>query len=203
MTDIQTLQSTASAAPLALIGAEAIATSSLGTTRASQDVQQRIIALGTATKTTFRREDGDLERRLFETLVEFKVRTSHVAMHLDHEWRARLFRQLDSLLDPAEWDPDDMPPTVDSFRTFLKMILSRRIEVRPGIGASVDGHLIAAWTNGDAKLTVECLPDDQIRWSIARTVEEKRERAAGIGLLKRLWAVLQPFDPKVWFSRGE
>jgi hypothetical protein len=207
MADLQTIQSTtSSAARLTLLGAEATANSSLGTTRASQHIQQRIIDLGAITKTTYRQDregsGGDIERKLFETLAEFKIRTSQVAMHLDGEWRSRLFRQLDSLLDPAEWDRADMPPTAASFRTFLRMILSRNIEVRPGLGASADGHLIAAWTTGDAKLTVECLPNDQIRWSIARTVEGQRERAAGISLLKRMSAVLQPYDPRAWFSRG-
>jgi len=205
MTDLQTIESTVLSASLPLSGAETAATPSFGATDASQHVQQRLLAIHTAPRTSYQgqHQDRNHELELFEALVKFKVLTSQVAMHLDDDWRTRLFRQLDSLLDVNEWDNDDQPPTAESFHTFLKMILSRGIEVRPGLGASADGHLIAAWTVGDAKLTIECLPSDQVRWSVARTVEEKRERAAGIGMLKRLSAVLQPFDPQVWFLRGK
>src|ERR1700735_1244401 len=43
---------------------------------------------------------------LFDALAAAKILTSQVAMHLDEGWRDKLFRQLDSLHDPAEWEQD-------------------------------------------------------------------------------------------------
>src|SRR5271167_4758526 len=57
---------------------------------------------------------------LFDALAGVKILTSQVAMHLDGEWRTKLFRQLDSLHDPAEWEEGDQPIQQASFATFLK-----------------------------------------------------------------------------------
>src|SRR6266446_1942964 len=39
-----------------------------------------------------------LDEQLYDALSAFKTRTALVAMHLDRDWRSRLFNQLDSLL---------------------------------------------------------------------------------------------------------
>ena len=54
-------------------------------------------------------ETKTLEDRLFDATANVKILTSQVAMHLDPEWRERLFKQLDSLHDPEEWEAEDKP----------------------------------------------------------------------------------------------
>jgi hypothetical protein len=76
-----------------------------------------------------------LEENLFDATAAVKTLTSQVAMHLDREWRAKLFRQLDSLHDPAEWEAGDIPVQKASFATFLKAICDIRPARRPGPGS--------------------------------------------------------------------
>jgi hypothetical protein len=143
-----------------------------------------------------------LEERLYDALAAFKVRTASVAMHLDHDWRSRLFLQLDSLLASDDWEVDDPPPSQASYSTFLRMLILLRPDRRPGLGATTDGNLIAAWTSGDDRLTIECMAQDFARWHLAVTIEGERERAAGITPLSRLRTVLTPYAPQRWFNHG-
>lgn len=143
-----------------------------------------------------------LEEKLFDALASFKVRIATVAMHLDRDWRNRLFRQLDGLLAAEDWEHDDIPPTLASFSTFLRMVLLLRPERRPGLGATSDGHLIASWTVEPDHLTIECLPQDIARWHLSAIIAGERERAAAVTPLVRLPVVLQPYDPKRWFLRA-
>src|SRR5689334_1037261 len=56
-----------------------------------------------------------MEERLYDSLATAKVMTAQVAMYLDRPWRDRLFAQLDSLLDAAEWHEEDVPINGASF----------------------------------------------------------------------------------------
>ena len=140
---------------------------------------------------------------LFDALAGYKIETSRISMHLDKDVRIRLFRQLDSMLDEEEWDPRDPPPSLASFRTFLRMMLRINPERRPGLGAGHAGNIVAAWTVGKNRLTVECQPNDKIRWVLSREVDGTVERAAGESSAGRLKDVLVPYLPKIWFSDAE
>jgi hypothetical protein len=144
-----------------------------------------------------------IEERLFDALAQFKIRTSLVAMHLDRDWRSKLFGQLDSLLDVQDWEPLDRPPTVESFTTFLRMLIFLRPTRRPGLGATTKGELIATWTVGNDRLTIECLPLDLVRWSLSVSINDDRERAAGISPVARLRDVLSPYGPDRWFADAD
>lgn len=143
-----------------------------------------------------------IEEKLYDRLAAFKIKTALVAMHLDHDWRSRLFRQLDNLLAPDAWEEDDPPPSLASFTTFLRMLVLLRPGRRPGLGATADGNLIAAWTVGEDRLTIECLPDDQTRWNLAVTIDCERERAVAITPIQRLKSVLSPYGPGRWFDHA-
>jgi hypothetical protein len=123
-------------------------------------------------------------------------------MHLDRDWRAKLFGQLDSLLALSDWQVEDAAPTIESYSTFLRMLTLLRPQRRPGLGATFDGRLIATWTVGDDRLTIECLPKDVVRWQLSATIDGERERAAGETPLPRLAAVLRPYDPGRWFQNA-
>jgi hypothetical protein len=140
------------------------------------------------------------EERLDAALASAKVMTSNVVMHLDREWRDGLFAQLDDLLEIEDWHEDDEPLLDESFRTFLRLILYQKPKRRPGLGLSHRGHLIAAWTTGADRLTLECAPDDTIRWVLSCQTDGERERAAGETHVARLPEVIRPYRPDRWFA---
>ena len=153
------------------------------------------------TATVAQEERGqDLAEQVFDALASVKMLTSSVAMHLNREWRDRLFRQLDSLHDVEEWEEDDEPLRRSSFATFLKAILAINPARRPGLGLSHEGHLIAAWTTERDRLTIEFLPDDRIRWVLARYKDNEPSSFAGQTHVDELVEGLAPHRPERWFS---
>ena len=149
-------------------------------------------------KTQFSKEKSCAEQ-LYDALAEAKVMTAQIAMHLDSDWQAELFAELDDLLKLEDWHEDDKPFGGSSFATFLRVILIEKPKCRPGLGVSDLGNLIAAWTNGTARLTLECYPGDMIRWVLSCKIDDEVERAAGETQVRRLPTVLQPFFPDRWF----
>jgi hypothetical protein len=173
----------------------------------TRDVIQRAITLRNAPPpSTYARwttsSNASIEERLYESLAGVKVYTSQVAMHMERELRSRLFAQLDSLLDPEEWVEEDEPLRQASFGTFLKVLFLFRPDRRPGLGISANGHLIGAWTHGDNRLTIECLPGDRARWVLTQDLRGSPELAAGETTVERLGAVLKPYDVDQWFKSG-
>jgi hypothetical protein len=59
-----------------------------------------------------------LDEVLFDARAMAKISASRVSMYLREGWRNKLFHQLDNLLDPEEWDPEDKPLQAQSFATF-------------------------------------------------------------------------------------
>lgn len=143
-----------------------------------------------------------IEERLYDARALCKTKTAAVAMHLDFEWRSRFFSQLDSLMDFENWEKEDLPITDASFTTLLRMLLLVRPARRPGLGSTSYGNIIAAWTVEKDRLTIECLPRDEVRWVLSRYLDGNRESAAGQVALSRLLAVLEPYNPERWFTDG-
>lgn len=145
--------------------------------------------------------DQDINTASFDRLVELKMATSQIAMHLQAAWRAGLFRQLDKLLAPEDWDPCEALPDLAAYRTFLRMTIFLGRIRRPSLGATADGHILAAWfAESGERLTVDCGPDDQIRWVLTLQRDGERESAAGRTLVRRLPEVLAPYGPDRWFK---
>jgi hypothetical protein len=129
-----------------------------------------------------------------------KVLISRVSMYMTKEWRDKLFRQIDSLHDLDEWDADDKPVERSSFESFLKTIIFIKPQRHPGLGLSYEGHLIAAWTAGKDRLTIEFLAKDRVRWVVTRDLGGEIERAAGQTVVSRLYDCLTAYNPTHWFS---
>ncbi|MBB4276599.1 hypothetical protein [Rhizobium mongolense] len=146
---------------------------------------------------------ADLGLELSNARATFKLLVSQVSMHLGIAWLHKLFSQIDSLLDLEEWDPRDPPPKAETARTFIRMLLVLKVARKPGLGISNSGNLIAAWTTGPNRLTVECFPNDRVRWVLTRHQNSEVERAAGEGKIDRLKSFIAPYDPSVWFEYGE
>jgi hypothetical protein len=146
----------------------------------------------------------DLPHQLFDALAQVKILTSKVAMHVDAEWRQKLFRQLDSLHDIVEWEEGDKPIQLESFNTFLRAILSINPKRRPGLGLSQTGHLVAAWMKNNDRLTIEFFPNDRVRWVLSRRIKgDMPERFAGETNVELLAARLASYNPEYWFSNAE
>jgi hypothetical protein len=144
-----------------------------------------------------------LPERLFDALAAFKQKTSIIAAgHFDDDERARLFRQLDSLLDVENWDSSDAITTEASFTTLLRLVLFLGGR-RPALGSTSSGNFIATWTEGGDRLTIECRPNDHVRWVLTQYTDGQRESAAGETTSRRLPELLAPYDAyKRWFSHA-
>jgi hypothetical protein len=179
-----------------------VAPQSLGVSITSEAIMRQLkeLELPSPGRWSASTEPRSLEGQLYDALAAFKIRTAAIAMHLDRDWRSKLFAQLDSLLSAESWEEEDLPPTIASFRVFLRLITFIKPERRPGLGASHDGNLIATWTTGRNRLTIECLPHDKVRWALAVGPEDNRESAAGVAAVGRIADVLAPYDPGQWFS---
>lgn len=140
------------------------------------------------------------EERLFDLRSKFKMAVSRVSMHLPTGWRDRIFSQIDSLLDPEEWDFFDTLPTEDCFNTFLRLLLILKPTRLPGIGIANDGILVAAWTVGVNRLTIQCLENDSIKLALARFDDNHIERAAIDTYIDRVAEILRPYRPDIWFE---
>src|SRR5260221_2404322 len=123
--------------------------------------------------------EASAEARAFDRLVELKVETSRIAMHLETAWRSGLFRQLDGLLDVENWETSDTLPTTASYLTFLRLLVLLGKPRRPGLGATDSGNIIASWTVAENRLTIECQPGDRVRWIIVRFLEGGKISTAG------------------------
>jgi hypothetical protein len=187
------------------IGRALIWKPSEGLSDTSKIIAERLKGFAQPTPTFLGRKTPpkSLEEQLYDALAAFKVRTATIAMHLEREWRSRLFQQLDSLLAIEDWQIEDPPPSMGSFSTFLRMLALLRPARRSGLGTTIDGVLIATWTSGDDHLTIECQDKDIARWHLAVTIDGERERAAGITPLLRLTDVLSPYSPQRWFNDAD
>jgi hypothetical protein len=149
------------------------------------------------------RDTRALDDRLFDSLAECKLITNRFAMHLDSDWHRRLFSQLDMLLDKNEWDPDDEPVSEGSFTTFIRLMLKLRTARRPGLHIANGGNIVALWQKeAKDRLTIECQPNDHLRWLVTVPLDGAGESAAGDTFLDRIVDVLQPYHPEHWLHEG-
>jgi len=143
--------------------------------------------------------ESSLEEKLFDATAGVKVMTSQVAMYLDSQWRSKLFNQIDSLHDVDEWEQGDEPLQRESFATFLKAICDLKPKRRPGLGLTPSGQLIAAWTAGSSRLTIEFSGNSRVKWVISRMIDDEIEHYVGDTTVNRLAAGLRPHHTEEWF----
>jgi hypothetical protein len=138
---------------------------------------------------------------VFDHVVALRMLAANYVMHLDEAWRSGMFKQLGNLVDADEWDFSDELPSPASFKTFLRMIIHNQVKLRPGLGATSDGNIVAAWTTGRDRLTVECMPNDDVRWVVTRYLDGVRKvSSANTAPVDQLRALLAPLKPEVWFG---
>ena len=144
-------------------------------------------------------DNKSINEQLFDATSGVKILTSQVAMNLDSAFREKLFAQIDYLHDHDDWDPEDKPVQNASFTTFLRTILYIKPKRYPGLGLSYAGNVIAAWTTGKDRLTIEFLPDDQVKWVLSKNYSNGEvERSASQSSVLRILECLAPYHPENW-----
>lgn len=142
------------------------------------------------------------ERDLRTVQNDFFTALSSISMHFDLNFRNGLIRQVRSLLDEENWDPDDELPQAGAITTFLRVLLISKASSRPGLGSNGKGSITAAWTVGSNRLTLECYKDDRVVFLLSRKRNDGMvDRAAGETQVGRLMAALSTYEPNVWFHQ--
>ena len=145
--------------------------------------------------------DNSVEERLFDARANVKIMTSKVSMHINPGLREKLFRQIDMLHDPDEWEEeDDVPVNELSYKAFLSGFLQINPERGPGLGISYTGNLIASWVSDRDRLIIEFMPN-QVKWVITRFINDEPEQFTGRTKINRLFESLTPYNPAHWFSK--
>jgi hypothetical protein len=124
---------------------------------------------------------SSLEAKLFDNAAELKIALSQIVMHLPPEWRAVIFSQLDTLLDPNSWQDDSAFIQKSTFMTFLRFIVFAASTRLPSLGVGSTGHILAAWNNGDQHIAVEFFPDDKAAATFVKQGARSREAVAWRG----------------------
>lgn len=165
----------------------------------SKDLLQRISALYRSTPGTTSLgqvnaadERGAILGRLFSSATQLKMFVSQVSMHLTSQWRANLFRQIDFLYDPDEWEETSQLIDFGTFRTFVRLMLLGSDVPQPSIGVSPEGHILAAWRGLSGPLTIECLSDDRVALLTASGYATVNSRDAPIDI-ESMQAVFSDF----------
>ena len=169
----------------------------------TQEIESRIQQLRSPVAPSMLSSQGherSLEEKLFDAKAGVKVMTSQVAMYLDSQWRSKLFNQIDFLHDVDEWEQDDEPLQRESFATVLKAICELKPKKRPGLGLTTSGQLIAAWTVGSSRLTIEFLGNNRVKWVISRMIDDEIEHYVGDTTVNRLAVGLGPHHTEEWFG---
>lgn len=166
----------------------------VGASAAITTSPSRSVVRSTATSAS-----ASLAELLHDARARCKIKTNAFAMHFGREWQQRFFVQLDTIMDIDEWDPADPIVTDPAFTTLLRLLLMLRGTRRPGLGIGPNGNIIAAWTNDNNRLTLECRANDDVRWIVSLIVDGKPDTAAGTTTLKHLFTRLAPYNPAQWF----
>lgn len=140
-----------------------------------------------------------LAERVFHALAEAKIWTSRIAMRLDLVARDRYFRQLDLLHDCDEWFGDDQPLRLESYKSFVRFMMTEGGQSKPSLALNPDGHLLAVWEVAENRLTIEFKGNDHLQWVVSCA---NGDRTAGMTTLASIKAHLVPYNPKAWFSLG-
>ena len=161
------------------------------------------IGHATASPITMHRAESSissLEDLLFTARAKFKIKTNKFAMNFGSDWQHRFFTQLDVLLSLEDWDPADTIVSDASFATLVRLLLILRGRRRPGLGLANDGNIVAAWAHRSNRLTIECCPDDRVRWIVSQIVDDELDTTVGQTNLSRILGELAPYKPEQWFN---
>jgi hypothetical protein len=125
-----------------------------------------------------------LEGQLFDARGSAKQIAAGLSMHLSGEWRGSIYRQIDSLLDAAEWQIGDGLLDQDSMRTFLRFVIFADVTAVPSLGMTNAGNLLAAWRQGTRRLTMEFQAGDRCHLLISHVLGDDPSIVSFTGRVK-------------------
>ena len=135
-----------------------------------------------------------LEEQLFDNAAQLKVDVSQIAMHLSPEWRRSIFRGLDALLSAEAWEEEESSLiTENAFKTLLRFTVYAAPNKLPSLGVGPTGNPLAGWQNGEARVFVEFLSDDQANAILVRRTQRSKESASWRGHVADLSSFIQRF----------
>lgn len=121
---------------------------------------------------------------LFDARVHLKVATSQYAMHLSSDERARLFAEVDYLLETEAWDEENALPRQQSFLGFLRWTILSKNSSWTSLGLDGDGSILLAWKKGQNVLTANFVDANEAKWAAQLTIGSNKEVSVGQGPLK-------------------
>ena len=132
-----------------------------------------------------------LDERLFDNAAALKIDFAHIAMHLSSEWRQVVFKQLDRLLDPQNWEHDSAFVERAPFMTFLRFVIYAAPTRFPSLGVSPKGHILAAWLCPPQQIAVEFLEADKAAATFSIQTARSKEIIAWRGHVADLKGFIQ------------
>jgi hypothetical protein len=117
-------------------------------------------------------EANTTETRLFDARANAKMVAAQVSMHLNPEWRNKIYQQVDRLLDTEQWEEGDGLLDPAAMKTFLRFIIYANITTVPSLGMGPTGHVLAAWRVDTRRLTIEFQPSDCCRLALSHVIGE-------------------------------
>lgn len=141
-----------------------------------------------------------LEEQLAVTLASAQRELSLVSMYLTPEFRAGTMRQVTNLLSPTSWDEEESLLNLESFRSFARAMAVLRPNVRPMLGLSPKGNLLALWGSEVSRLSFEHLAGDGVKWFVHSRTHDDHDIAAGTTLVGRISRILDAhgLDPLLY-----
>ncbi|TCA70481.1 hypothetical protein [Rhizobium leguminosarum] len=111
--------------------------------------------------------------------MELKSATGTYAMYLSFEERARLFAEIDYLLDPDAWVEEDAIPLSAPYVNFLKWLLEAKRLDWSSLGLDADGNLLCAYLGERGTVTAAFHAAPVVHWTSNVTTEDGVELSAG------------------------
>lgn len=148
--------------------------------------RDRFVLGANVTKSTVRTTplQPSFRQRVFDAIVEMKVAVSNYAMHLAPETRAKLFHDLDEIVNVDDWYEEDALPNTVSFRDFLKWTIYSKRYNWLSIGFSDEGNILVAWRSQYGLLTATFRGNTRVLWTATRSSPEGETYAAGESTLQ-------------------
>jgi hypothetical protein len=141
-------------------------------------------------------EFNQIVGQLFDARANAKLVVSSLAMHLPSEWRAKINKQLDRLLDVEEWEDGDHMLLPSSMQSFLRFVIYADAKAVPSLGMSPLGFVLAAWRTDTRRLTIEFQPRDRCRAVISHLAGDDQSIVTFTGLVSaaRTFVMSQEFS---------
>lgn len=134
-----------------------------------------------------------LHLRVLSELAKF-------GQNLEFNWRKSIIKRLNELLDPDDWDDGTPLPSLESFRTFLRMAVYVNPSRRPGLAIAPNGNFVAIWANKEDRMFIETHPNDRMKWVLSKKTEGGSEFASGETKIHRVFDVTHPYAPENFFD---